>query len=328
MDEPSEELQVVFEKANKDAKKLKHDYVTLEHLFFAMCCSDNFMKILDGYGTDIKKLKDELHDYLQNKLDDIKRNDDKPYKPKKTQTVERVMNRAFTQVLFSGRQHIDITDVFLSMLNEKKSFSTYIATANGVNKDKFNEYINAEYVSNIEDEELAGHAQRALRAFTTNLNTKVTQGKIDPVIGRQEELETICLSLGRRLKNNVLLVGDPGVCKTAIAEGLAYRIVNKIVPKFLEEYSVYNLDIGAMLAGSKYRGDFEERFKLVMAAIKKQGKTIVFIDEAHMINGAGAGGGNSSNDLANMLKPALGKGDVKVVASTTWEEYRKYFEKD
>ena len=328
MVEPSEELQVVFEKANKDAKKLKHDYVTLEHLFFAMCCSDNFMKILDGYGTDIKKLKDELHDYLQNKLDDIKRNDDKPYKPKKTQTVERVMNRAFTQVLFSGRQHIDITDVFLSMLNEKKSFSTYIATANGVNKDKFNEYINAEYVSNIEDEELAGHAQRALRAFTTNLNTKVTQGKIDPVIGRQEELETICLSLGRRLKNNVLLVGDPGVGKTAIAEGLAYRIVNKIVPKFLEEYSVYNLDIGAMLAGSKYRCDFEERFKLVMAAIKKQGKTIVFIDEAHMINGAGAGGGNSSNDLANMLKPALGKGDVKVVASTTWEEYRKYFEKD
>tara|TARA_B100001248_G_scaffold80691_2_gene58587 strand:- start:2864 stop:5125 length:2262 start_codon:yes stop_codon:yes gene_type:complete len=328
MVEPSEELQVVFEKANKDAKKLKHDYVTLEHLFFAMCCSDNFMKILEGYGVTITKLKDELHDYLQNKLDDIKRTDDKPYKPKKTQTVERVMNRAFTQVLFSGRQHIDITDVFLSMLNEKKSFSTYIATANGVNKDKFNEYINAEYVSTIEDEELAGVAQRALRAFTTNLNTKVTQGKIDPVIGRQDELETICLSLGRRLKNNVLLVGDPGVGKTAIAEGLAYRIVNKVVPKFLEEYSVYNLDIGSMLAGSKYRGDFEERFKLVMSAIKKQGKTIVFIDEAHMINGAGAGGGNSSNDLANMLKPALGKGDIKVVASTTWEEYRKYFEKD
>ena len=130
------------------------------------------------------------------------------------------------------------------------------------------------------------------------------------------------------MKNNVLLVGDPGVGKTAIAEGLAYRIVNKVVPKFLEDYSVYNLDIGSMLAGSKYRGDFEERFKLVMSAIKKQGKTIVFIDEAHMMNGAGAGGGNSSNDLANMLKPALGKGDIKVVASTTWDEYRKYFEKD
>jgi ATP-dependent Clp protease ATP-binding subunit ClpA len=328
MVEPSEELQVVFEKAIDDAKKLKHEYVTLEHLFFAMCCSENFMKILDGYGVDVTKIKDELHDYLKDKLEDIRVDTDKPFKPKKTQTVERVMNRAFTQVLFSGRQHIDITDVFLSMLNEKKSFSSYVATANGVNKDKFNEYINAEYVSTIEDEELAGHAQRALRAFTTNLNAKVSQGKIDPVIGRQEELETICLSLGRRLKNNVLLVGDPGVGKTAIAEGLAYRIVNKVVPKFLEEYSVYNLDIGAMLAGSKYRGDFEERFKLVMQAIKKQGKTIVFIDEAHMMNGAGAGGGNSSNDLANMLKPALGKGDIKVVASTTWDEYRKYFEKD
>ncbi len=328
MVEPSEELQVVFEKAIDDAKKLKHEYVTLEHLFFAMCCSENFMKILDGYGVDVTKIKDELHDYLKDKLEDIHIDTDKPFKPKKTQTVERVMNRAFTQVLFSGRQHIDITDVFLSMLNEKKSFSSYVATANGVNKEKFNEYINAEYVSTIEDEELAGHAQRALRAFTTNLNTKVSQGKIDPVIGRQDELETICLSLGRRLKNNVLLVGDPGVGKTAIAEGLAYRIVNKVVPKFLEEYSVYNLDIGAMLAGSKYRGDFEERFKLVMQAIKKQGKTIVFIDEAHMMNGAGAGGGNSSNDLANMLKPALGKGDIKVVASTTWDEYRKYFEKD
>ena len=328
MVEPSEELQVVFEKAIDDAKKLKHEYVTLEHLFFAMCCSDNFMKILDGYGIDVSKMKDELHDFLQNKLEEIKVDNDKPFKPKKTQTVERVMNRAFTQVLFSGRQHIDITDVFLSMLNEKKAFSTYVATSNGVNKEKFNEYINAEYVTSLEDEEIAGHAQRALKAFTTNLNAKVSQGKIDPVIGRQEELETICLSLGRRLKNNVLLVGDPGVGKTAIAEGLAYRIVNKVVPKFLEDYSVYNLDIGSMLAGSKYRGDFEERFKLVMSAIKKQGKTIVFIDEAHMMNGAGAGGGNSSNDLANMLKPALGKGDIKVVASTTWDEYRKYFEKD
>ena len=315
MVEPSEELQVVFEKAIDDAKKLKHEYVTLEHLFFAMCCSDNFMKILDGYGIDVSKMKDELHDFLQNKLEEIKVDNDKPFKPKKTQTVERVMNRAFTQVLFSGRQHIDITDVFLSMLNEKKAFSTYVATSNGVNKEKFNEYINAEYVTSLEDEEIAGHAQRALKAFTTNLNAKVSQGKIDPVIGRQEELETICLSLGRRLKNNVLLVGDPGVGKTAIAEGLAYRIVNKVVPKFLEDYSVYNLDIGSMLAGSKYRGDFEERFKLVMSAIKKQGKTIVFIDEAHMMNGAGAGGGNSPNDLANMLKPALGKGDRKVVVN-------------
>ena len=329
MVEPSDELQVVFEKAIKDAKKLRHEYVTLEHLFFAMLCSENFAKVLDGYGCKVDAMKQELNDHLQNKMDEIKVADTvKNYKPKKTQTVERVMNRAFTQTLFSGRAHIDTTDVFLSLLNEAKSFSTFVATKSGVEKDKFSEYINHEYITTLEDEELAGHAQRALKAFTTNLNAQVESGSIDPVIGRTDELETICLSLGRRSKNNVLLVGDPGVGKTAIAEGLAYKIVNKEVPKFLEPYSVYNLDIGAMLAGSKYRGDFEERFKLVMAAIKKQGKTIVFIDEAHMMNGAGAGGANSSNDLANMLKPALGKGDIKVVASTTWEEYRKYFEKD
>ena len=133
---------------------------------------------------------------------------------------------------------------------------------NGVNKEKFNEYINAEYVHHWKMKKLLDMPQRALKAFTTNQMLKVLQGKIDPVIGRQEELETICLSLGRRLKNNVLLVGDPGVGKTAIAEGLAYRIVNKVVPKFLEDYSVYNLDIGSMLAGSKYRGDFEERSQI------------------------------------------------------------------
>ena len=327
MVEPSEELQVVFEKAIKDAKKLQHEYVTLEHLLFAMLCSENFKNILEGYGVNVVELRDEAMDYLKTKLEDIKV-DDQNYKPKKTQTVERVMNRAFTQVLFSGRSHIDVTDVFLSMFGEKKSYATFLISKQGVNKDEFNAYINNEYTASVEDEELQGHAQKALKAFTTNLNEEVENGKIDPVIGRTDELETICLSLGRRQKNNVLLVGDPGVGKTAIAEGLAYRIVNKQVPSFLEEYSVYNLDIGAMLAGSKYRGDFEERFKLVLAAIKKQGKTIVFIDEAHMMNGAGAGGANSSNDLANMLKPALGKGDIKVVASTTWDEYRKYFEKD
>ena len=327
MVEPSEELQLVFDKAIKDAKNLKHEYVTLEHLLFAMLASENFSKILQGYGTDVGSLQAEVMDYLKTKLDDIAITADN-YKPKKTQAVERIMNRAFTQVLFSGRQNIDITDVFLSLLSEKKSYANYLIVQAGVDKDKFATYLNNEYSDNIEDEELQSNAQRALKAYTTNLNQEVVDGKIDPVIGRQDELETICLSLGRRQKNNVLLVGDPGVGKTAIAEGLAYKIVNKQVPSFLDEYSVFNLDIGSMLAGSKYRGDFEERFKLVLAAIKRQGKTIVFIDEAHMMNGAGTGGGNSSNDLANMLKPALGKGDIKVVASTTWDEYRKYFEKD
>ena len=166
-----------------------------------------------------------------------------------------------------------------------------------------------------------------MQAFTTNLNDQVNKNKIDPVIGRIEELENIALSLGRRSKNNVILVGDPGVGKTAIAEGLAYNIVKGAVPDFLKDYTVFNLDISAMLAGSKYRGDFEERFKLVIKALQKKGKTVLFIDEAHMISGAGSAS-NSANDLANMMKPALSKGNIKVVASTTWEEYRKHFEKD
>jgi ATP-dependent Clp protease ATP-binding subunit ClpA len=178
-------------------------------------------------------------------------------------------------------------------------------------------------------EENASVTQRALNLYTTNLNAEAKKDKIDPVIGRHAELDQIALALGRRMKNNVILVGDPGVGKTAIAEGLALNIVTNKVPEFLKEYQVYNLDIGAMLAGSKYRGDFEERFKMVLQALKKKGKTIVFIDEAHNISGAGAGGGDKgSNDLANLLKPVLTKGTLKVVASTTWEEYRKYFEKD
>lgn len=697
MVEPSEELQLVFDKAIKDAQKLQHEYVTLEHLLFSMLCSDNFYSLLQGYGADINYIKTNLEHYLKTGLDEIKV-EQKKLKPKKTQTVERCLNRAFTQVLFAGRGNIELSDILISMLSEKKSHAFYYLEKGGIGKDKFAEYVNSEMESAVIEDEVSGAAQRALQQFTTDLNTEVKKNKIDPVIGRSEELESIALALGRRNKNNVLLVGEPGVgkaqpldskvltpvgwksigdisvgnkvttpdgnsaivtgcypqgkkdifkltfkdgrtaesckehlwtiygpfgekyktpggsnrrrlvwkttsleditnlpkstlskikfplhtdnvankdlpidpwlfgfllgdgsfaptkvgtfttadkeivnlvterlekgyvvkqdtdsnigyriiaenakrggtkgnlyrkgiyhhfyrkaidnlgltgakshtkfipaifkeagteqkieliaglvdsdgyvssngslsistvsetlandiqevvrsiggiakirkssnrtykyqgiitpCKdsyditirypqpnklsrltrkkellpdetyqyanlklgldkiefsriaeakcimidhpdhlyitdnyvvthnTAIAEGLAWNIVNGAVPKFLNDYSVYMLDIGSMLAGSKYRGDFEERFKLVLAALKGKGKTIMFIDEAHMMSGAGAGGSNSANDLANMLKPALTKGNIKVVASTTWDEYRKYFEKD
>ena len=327
MVEPSADLQIVFDKAIRDAQKLKHEYVTIEHLMFAMLCEEKFFNQLKSFNADVEYFKTNLEHHLKTSLEEITL-DTKKFKPRKTQGVERVLNRAFTQVLFAGRSNIELADVLLSILNEKKSIAQYLAGKAGIYKDEYAAFVNAEFDDMVMEEEISSEAQKALNAFTTDLNKQASSGKIDPIIGRTEELESLALALGRRAKNNVLMVGDPGVGKTAIAEGLAYNIVQGQVPNFLKEYKVYNLDIGAMLAGSKYRGDFEERFKLVLAAITKQGKTIMFVDEAHMMNGAGAGGGNSSNDLANMLKPALTKGDLKVVASTTWEEYRKYFEKD
>jgi ATP-dependent Clp protease ATP-binding subunit ClpA len=328
MVEPSDQLQIVFEKAVSDCKKLGHEYVTLEHLVFAMLCEEKFFDLLSNYGADCDYIKTNLEHYLKNKLDEIKVDPiPKGFKPKKTQTVERVLNRAFTQVLFSGRQSIELVDVFLSALSEKRSFAVYYITKGGVDREKFADFVNSE-IDEEEEQVTDAQSEKALKSFTTNLNEQVKKHKIDPVIGRVEELEQIALGLGRRNKNNILLVGDPGVGKTAIAEGLAYNIIHDHVPNFLKEYTVFNLDISSMLAGSKYRGDFEERFKLVLKALQSRGKTVLFIDEAHMINGAGAGGSQNSNDLANMMKPALSKGNIKVVASTTWEEYRKYFEKD
>ena len=328
MVEPSSELQLVFEKAIDVAKKLKHEYLTIEHLLFAMLCEESFTNCVTGYGADPDYIKKNLEHYLKTKCDEII-GVTTDIKPRKTQTVERVLNRAFTQVLFNGRQKIEPTDVFLAMMSEKRSWSNYYIQQASIDKDKFADYLNNEVETSLEEEEEPKDTQsdRALKAFTTNLNEQVKKGKVDPVIGRIDELENIALALGRRSKSNVILVGDPGVGKTAIAEGLAHNIVNGAVPDFLKDYSVYNLDISAMLAGSKYRGDFEERFKAVLKGLSKKGKTVLFIDEAHMISGAGSAS-NGSNDLANMMKPALSKGNIKVIASTTWEEYRKYFEKD
>jgi len=328
MVEPSEELKQVFERSIKDARAMGHEYVTLEHLLNSIITSEIISNQLEDYGADVEYIRTSLETYLATELGDIRVENSK-MKPKKTQTVERVLNRAFTQTLFSGRGTIDIADVVLSILAEKKSQANYILEMSGIEKDSLNEFLHEELDNDDdESEESSTQAQRALKSFTTLLNREAQKNRIDPVIGRQEEIEAIALALGRRSKNNVIMVGDPGVGKTAIIEGLAWKIVNGEVPEFLREYSVYSLDIPGLLAGTKYRGDFEERLKLILQGLKSKGKTILFIDEAHMINGAGGGGGRDTNDLANMLKPALSKGNIKVVASTTWEEYRKAFEKD
>ena len=333
MIEPSKHLQDIFENSINLAKGLGHEYITIEHIVYSMISDQETYTLLESFGADAAFVKTNLDHYLKHSLNDIK-TAEKNYKPKKTNSVERVLNRCFTQVLFSGRQRMEVADVIISVLSEKNSFGFYFLQKGGVTKEKFVKFFQENVVQpesvDVEGEikqVTSNQIDRILNQFCTNLSLKAKQRKLDPVIGRDDEIEKIQLVLARRNKANVLMVGDPGVGKTAIAEGLARKIHEKKVPKFIQDHQVYTLDISAMLAGSKYRGDFEERFKLVLKALEKKGKTVLFIDEAHMISGAGSAN-NSANDLANMMKPALSKGNIKVVASTTWEEYRKHFEKD
>ena len=329
MIEPSQSLQNIFEFSVGTAKDLEHEYVTIEHLAYGILCDSESYKLVTSFGADANFIKTNLEHYIKNNLNDIKNTD--VSKPKKTHSVERVLNRCFSQVLFSGRQKIEVFDVIISILSEKNSFAFYFLNKGGINKDKFVKYIHENIVQEEEEQEHpivnATQVEKIINAYCTNLSLHAKQRKIDPVIGRDQELENIQLILARRSKCNVLMVGDPGVGKTAIAEGLARKIFEKKVPKFIQDHSVYTLDISSLLAGSKYRGDFEERIKAVLAALEKKGKIILFIDEAHMMQGAGAAN-NSSNDMANMLKPILTKGVIKLIASTTWDEYRKHFEKD
>lgn len=331
MIEPSQNLQIIFENAVAVAKNLGHEYVTIEHIVFSIMNDPESYAMIEGFGGDANFIKTNLDHYLKNNLNDIKTSDP-DQRPRKTNSVERVLNRCFTQVLFSGRQRMEIADVIISVLSEKNSFGFYFLSKGGVTKEKFVKFFQENIVTHEDEEEThpvttPNQVDKILNAYCTNLSLKAKQKTIDPVIGRDEELEKTQLVLARRNKCNVLMVGDPGVGKTAIAEGLARKVFEKKVPKFIQDHTVYALDIPALLAGSKYRGDFEERIKAVLTALERKGKIILFIDEAHMMNGAGASS-QGSNDLANILKPVLTKGIIKLIASTTWEEYRKYFEKD
>jgi ATP-dependent Clp protease ATP-binding subunit ClpA len=330
MIEPSQTLQAIFENAVNHAKQLKHEYVTVEHIVYGILCDEVSFKLLQSFGADANFVKVNLENYINKNLSEIvSANSD--IRPRKTNSVERVLNRCFSQVLFSGRQKIEVADVIISVLSEKNSFSYYYLTKGGLTKEKFVKFVNEASMSEEEETEnpvaTTGQVEKIINAYCTNLSLLAKQKKIDPVIGRDEEIESIQLVLARRNKCNVLMVGDPGVGKTAIAEGLAKKIFDKKVPKFIEDHQVYTLDISSLIAGSKYRGDFEERVKAVFKALEKKGKIILFIDEAHMMSGAGSSSQNS-NDLSNLLKPLLTKGSIKLMASTTWDEYRKYFEKD
>jgi ATP-dependent Clp protease ATP-binding subunit ClpA len=269
----------------------------------------------------------ELTDYLSQQTSIV--SNDPDFVPKKTHSLERVFNRAFSQVLFSNRTHVQIIDIFLSISNETNSHSSYFFIKYGMERTQFVEYYNNNYVEakKVRRANSTARADEVLKEYCENLNIAAQEGKIDPVVGREFELDEIAQVLAKRNKCNVLMVGDAGVGKTAIAEGLARNIINGQVPEYLKDHTVYNLDIGGLLAGSKYRGEFEEKFKDVIGALNTKGKCVLFIDEAHQMRGAGSGT-NSSVDFGNMIKPALTKGHIKVIASTTWEEYTQSFEKD
>ena len=325
------EIEDIIAKACLIAKDYNHQYVTLEHLLIALIEFPNFNKVLTEYGVEVEELLRDLYDYIgkQDYLIDITKAE-KELIPQRTHSLERVFNRAFTQVLFGAREQMDPIDLYLSLSQEPNSHAAYFMLKWGINRRQFVEFYTHHYGNlnrKAPKEASKNSFEKILDEYCTDLNKQVADGKIDPVIGRAVELEEIAQVLARRHKSNVLMIGDPGVGKTAIAEGLAHKIVHGEVPEYLKEYTVYNLEIGSLLAGSKYRGEFEEKLKDVLAALNQKGKTILFIDEAHQMQGAGAGG-SSSVDFANMLKPALAKGGIKVIASTTYEEYTQSFEKD
>jgi ATP-dependent Clp protease ATP-binding subunit ClpA len=326
---PSKDLEQIFENAVLEASKHHHEYVTLEHILYAMVTYKPFSEMLETFGVNCKDISDDLDKFIQTDLQNIK--GDEQTRPKKTATVDKMLNRVFVNVMGNSRQVIEIADCLISMFDEKKSYASFLLQKAKIDKEKFITFLNKEAIitEHLEEQKsINSRLEKMIVQFCANLSERAKSKKIDPVIGREKEIEEIELVLARRTKSNAILIGDPGVGKTAIAEGLALKIIEGSVPNFIKNHTVYSLDISAMLAGSKYRGDFEERLKTVIHALEKKKNCVLFIDEAHMMNGAGAGGGGGSNDMANMLKSTLGKGGIKVIASTTWEEYRKYFEKD
>jgi ATP-dependent Clp protease ATP-binding subunit ClpA len=325
----SPETEAIIEQAISFAKDRRHQYVTIEHLLLALVSHVPFKKCITSFGVDSDSLITELNSYLDS-LTAIVSNTDPAIEvnPRRTNALERVMNRSVTQVLFTGRKQVTTIDLYLSIATEANSHAHYFLLKYGIIRNEFVQhwqktYKGAEYTTKLSD----GQADEILEEHTTNLTKLAKEGKLEPMIGRIQEMDDIANVLAKRFKSNVLMVGDPGVGKTAIAEGLAQMIVDGSAPEFLHNHEMFSLEIGSLLAGSKYRGDFEEKVKAVLEALNTKKKAILFIDEAHTMQGAG-GSTSGAVDFANMIKPAITKGTLKVIASTTWEEYYESFEKD
>ena len=327
MIQADDRLKGLFDEAIKIARSHNHEYITLEHLLSVLLLQPEIQEIVkDKPQVKYDALLKDLEHHITNKMNDIKLKED--VYPKRTQATERCVNRAFTTAIFQGQETVNYFHILSSVYSEKESHACYYLEKNGFPKRIVIDYMTDVGTENIEEHKVSSkQASKILKQYTVNLNEQAKQQKTFQCIGRQDVVDEITLVLGRKIKNNVIMIGDPGVGKTAVAEGLAHMIVNNQVPDVIKDHVIYSVDVGSLIAGSKYRGDFEERLKVLLGVLEKNNKAIMFIDEAHMMHGAGAGG-QGGVDLANLLKPHLARGDLKVIASTTWEEYRKHFEKD
>lgn len=334
----SKDLETTLSQAFKSARSRRHEFMTVEHLLLALADNEAAVKVLLACGADLTQLKGELKEFVEATTPRIPE-DDAERDTQPTLGFQRVLQRAVFHVQSSGKQEVTGANVLVAIFSEQESQAVYFLKSQNVNRLDVVNYI-THGISKVsgpeglehdqqhdQDVENADPEQRPLENFATNLNEEAKAGRIDPLIGRAEEVERVAQILTRRRKNNPLLVGESGVGKTAIAEGLAKRIVDGDVPDVLIGSVVYSLDMGALLAGTKYRGDFEKRLKGLLADLKKREGAILFIDEIHTIIGAGAASGGVM-DASNLLKPLLSSGQMRCIGSTTFQEYRGIFDKD
>ncbi|MGD2052644.1 MAG: ATP-dependent Clp protease ATP-binding subunit ClpA [Gammaproteobacteria bacterium] len=331
----SKELESSLNRAFNDARDKRHEYITVEHLLLALLDNSSANSVLQACGADLNLIRSELHEYLEKNtpvFSDVVSGEVQP-----TLGFQRVLQRAVFHVQSSGKKEVVGANVLVAMFGEQESQAVYLLNKQGVSRLDVVNYIShgiakvSDETQKIEPEtreEPAGEAEnQPLENFATNLNQRAMQGHIDPLIGREDEIERTIQILCRRRKNNPLLVGEAGVGKTALAEGLAKKIVDREVPDVLKHSTIYSLDLGALVAGTKYRGDFEKRLKGVLRQLKKTDGAILFIDEIHTIIGAGSASGGVM-DASNLIKPMLASGDLKCIGSTTYAEFRSIFEKD
>jgi len=335
----SSELEICLNEAFQGAREARHEFMTVEHLLLAIIDTPRVREILRACGADATRLRKEIKDFVEQTTPRLKQDDDREVQP--TLGFQRVLQRAVFHVQSSGKKEVSVANVLVAIFSEKHSHAAYLLGLQEVSRLDVVNFI-SHGLSKSEDAPRAGGGDEsppqvegerdaegasALEKYATNLNRLAQEGRIDPLIGRSLEIERTVEILCRRRKNNPLYVGEAGVGKTALVEGLARLIVEGKVPDVLADSTVYSLDLGSLIAGTKYRGDFEKRLKGVLAEIRKQPGAILFIDEIHTVIGAGAASGGVM-DASNLIKPALANGDLRCIGSTTYQEYRGIFEKD